>query len=325
MESKLKISPFFFISLPPIFLFVFLGIPEISSTYYNLKNGLSNDISGILIPIILLVITCYLFINIVNSYPKLSINENGIKLSSISKKAIYSWGEIKKIELTGKKKYVFLFSSQVEALTFYLKNGDEKNLWIDQYSNSSEIRSFLEQTQSALIDKSHIASNINSKTVAENKQILENSSEEEKIYNDYNLFDEDRIFIYIIFLINLIFICINISKLSEYYILIIFSICASLLFIFIIAQTDNYFIVNKENITVRNNILFWKQKKYDIENIKEIAIEQHRRTPILLRIITKKYETHIVGASSLKKRTWKRLSNDFEQKNIVVRNEIKLN
>lgn len=79
-----------------------------------------NDISGILIPIILLIVACYLFKNIVNLYPKLSINENGIKLSSISKKSIYSWGEIKKIELTGKK-IVYLFSSQVEVLTFYHK------------------------------------------------------------------------------------------------------------------------------------------------------------------------------------------------------------
>ena len=324
MKSKLILSPFIFISLASLILFAILGIPSIISTIYKLNNKITNDITGILIPILLISLIFYLLIKFMNCFPKLNMNEEGIKFSTFSTFSKYNWCEIEKIELTGKKEYGTFFKRQMEAITFYFKNDSEKNFWIDQYSNSSEIRVYLENKQKSLFQKVTTIENTHSEFDDKNNQITKIDSKEKKIFNNDHILSDNRIFIYIIVIINFIFTFKFYSEIAEKAIISIIFINILFLILFgFITYTNNYFIITEKNIIVKNNIWFWKQKLFRIADIKEVAIEQHHRTPILLRIITKNYKTYVIAGSGLKNSTWEKLSSHLMQKNIKVRNEIK--
>lgn len=79
----------------------------------------------------------------------------------------------------------------------------------------------------------------------------------------------------------------------------------------------NYFILTKNKLIVKNPIWIWKRIEFDLKTIKDITILQPLKSPISLNIKTEN-SSKLIGATSLRNKTWKKLKKDLEEKNLIV-------
>ena len=79
-------------------------------------------------------------------------------------------------------------------------------------------------------------------------------------------------------------------------------------------MTNDYFIVKSHNF-------IWFLKIYRIKDIKEIVFETQSKQPNSLRIITNDFRTKLFPAGTLRNNTWLELKNRLESKGVKVRNE----
>ncbi|GAA3772465.1 hypothetical protein [Flavobacterium ginsengiterrae] len=86
----------------------------------------------------------------------------------------------------------------------------------------------------------------------------------------------------------------------------------------------NYFILTDKKLIVKNPIWYSKLIEFDLNTIKEITFIQPFRSPKSLYIHTQN-EKQLIRASSLRDKTWKRLKQDLENKNILIHDKIGLN
>lgn len=107
----------------------------------------------------------------------------------------------------------------------------------------------------------------------------------------------------------------------------IFIISVSLLLIAYHSRFMNYFILNKNELIIRNENFLWKRKAIDLNEIKEIVFEKdsfnNRRSmeKNYLRIIFKDFSSNRFCADLLYKSTWDKIKTEFEKINIPVRVE----
>jgi hypothetical protein len=322
LKSKLILAPFIVIALFPLAFFGIFGIPLIISTINNLETGKTNDTTGVFIPILSLLLIIFLLIRLLNRFPRFTIDRDGIKFSTIFNSTKHDWNDIENIELTGKKEFWKFYYSPSETTTFNFKNGEIKHLWIEQYSNSSEIRIVLERAKQILIDKSSTFNNLYFEIYNPPNQIESIKLEKGEIFNDNHLFSLTGILFYGFLASPLYFIYIyripsKVNMIAPYIILsFVFLILGGL-----ISFGINYFILTDKFLVVKNSIWFWKNKIHRIEDIKEIVIDTPQRSTICLRIINNNYKTNVYSASSLRTKTWEKLISHLEQKNITVRDE----
>lgn len=326
MNNNLKseLSQKSFIIILVLFLIVFycLGIPKIITTINQLKSNSSNDVTGIIIPLLFLFLMIYILFRFRNKFPQLTIDEKGISLKSFLNNEKYLWNEIENIELSGKKQFGNFFDTPIEAVTFELKNGKEKYLWIEAYSNSSQIRLVLDKARIILKSDSLDFKNLDFKIQTQNLKSEIISTEEKEVFNNNYVLSANGILFYGFIIFTLFMIFQNPKTIIENYdkLLLISAVCLILCAAF--SSTMNFFILTKNHLIIKNSVWHWKNDAYRIDNIKEIIIEMPFRSPVTLKIITNNYEIKIYQASSLKTATWKKLIVSLENQNIKVRNEV---
>jgi hypothetical protein len=108
----------------------------------------------------------------------------------------------------------------------------------------------------------------------------------------------------------------------------IFIITISLALIYYHSRYMNYFVLEKDDLIIRNENFFWKRHLIELSDIYEIVIEKEdeARNGFLakkyLRVIYKDFTVDSYCADLLFERTWINLKNDFEKINIPVRIEL---
>jgi hypothetical protein len=108
----------------------------------------------------------------------------------------------------------------------------------------------------------------------------------------------------------------------------IFTIAFSLVLIYYHSRYMNYFVLEKDDLIIKNENFFWKKEKIELNDIFEIVLEKEDKFKYdilnkkYLRIIYKDFNVDKYCADLLYEGTWINLKNEFEKINIPVRVEM---
>lgn len=302
-------------------IFGFMGTLSILKVLDDLKNGVPFTKTMFIVPLIFYPFLFYTFYYLLTYFPSLTIDKDGIEVSTIFKTKKYSWTEIKQIQITGKQFHKFLFVSMpIEATTIYLKDNSEIYLWADYYRNKSELRVVLDRANNILQDKKQFANldfNIERPNLAD--QYINESDAKE--FNGNHLFTFNGLLFYGW----IIFIGFIVSTkpqvfLTNYGAIISISF-ATLVITGMLSYQMHNFKITTEFLIVRNTVWFWRKDIYSISDIREVVVETPHRLSTSLRVITNDFRDKLYPAGSLSDKTWKELMEQLRHDKTKVRNE----
>lgn len=223
----------------------------------------------------------------------------------------FNWSEVIKIDLIGKRPFRYLISFPKEGAMLTFKDNSVKYFFDDMYSNSWQLKCFIEQV---IINKQNTA-DITILKVDQN-ELLHESLE---IFKG-NQFTSSRGITLWGLVGFLIFLVLSMGTVPPWRATVFALLFISLWFI-INSYLMHYFILSEKYFAVRNHNFIWKYKIYKVEDIKEIVFETAGRMPNCLRIITNDFRNKVYPAGTLRDKNWLDLKDKLELKNIIVRNE----
>jgi hypothetical protein len=243
--------------------------------------------------------------------PKITIDTHYLKIGAET----FYLKNIKDVALTGKMPFRLIMNFPMEGTAILFNDGTEKILFDDMYTNSHEVKSFLEQV---VLNKQEFKLNITEKI---NKADIR--FENTEIFKG-NLFKGLRE----ILLWGLIgfFAYLLIGKWlspppSKLWIFLgVFGFFGIFWFL-LNSWITHYFGLTKDFLIVRNYNFFRKEKIYRLSDIKEVVFEIHGRQPKCMRIITTDFRNTIYQAATLKNSRLLEMKRALEAKGIKVRNE----
>lgn len=239
--------------------------------------------------------------------PKISLDTNSIKIGDET----FYLKEIKDIALTGKMPFKFIITFPMEGTAILFNDGTEKILFDDMYSNSSEIKLFLEHV---VIKKQDY---INDSVKETNKDNIHFENEETFKGNQFTSLRGLSLWGLIGFFAFMLFSKWQNPPLGR---LIFFGAFGTFWFV-LHSWLMHYFGLTKDYLIVRNHNFFWKVKIYRLADIKEVVYETQGKQPNCMRIITNDFRNKLYPAGTLRDKTWLDLKDKLEKKGITVRNE----
>lgn len=326
MEGQIKSKyNFFLIGLlltVIVEIFGLLGTLSIFKVIEDLEYGVPFTKTLFIVPLIFFPFIFYTVYYLLTSFPVLTINSTGIRLTTVFNSKSYFWGDIEEIQLTGKQPHKFLFISMpTEATTIKFKDGTLFYLWVDYYRNKSGLRVVLDRASRLLKQsaKRIISLDFNIERKHFTRTDIKDINGEE--FNGNHLFTFNGLLLYSW----LAFIAFSAFKLTDvsfdsFIPIIILTFVALSVPALTIFQM-NYFIITPELLIVKNTIWFWRKEIYCLKDISEVVIETPHKRETSLRVITTDFRDKLYSAGSLRNKTWKRLIEKFEITKIKVRNE----
>lgn len=274
-------------------------INQYNSTVFETRNY------GLLPLLILIAIAAiYTLYKFFKTAPNIELDNQSI---TFNRSEIYFWKDLEKLELTGKRPFLFL--TEREGVILKFKGERERFFLDDMYANIPEIKKFI---QFVIIDKVNY----------NGPEVIEPTAEE--VTNQYFVVHKGNQFTnfhgILLWLIIGGLIYGSILNIEHWRMLIFFALFASILvlrlvwFLHYIELYDRY-------IRIRSHNLYWIKKLYRLSDIQEVVFEQPYKMPTCIRIITKDFESKSYPAATLWSKKWIQLKGDLEKKNIKVRNE----
>jgi hypothetical protein len=254
--------------------------------------------------VLILITAFYVIYKFIKYSPSIKLTENLVRINFVD----YYWKDLEKIELTGKRPYIFLV--QKEGMMLKFKDKKEITVLDDLYSNLDEIKLYI---KNQIVDKNDQPITTVSKT-----EISEISHERFVNYKGNQFYNFRGITLWVIMGGLIYASLININHPIALLALFLMS-CISFFglsyFLYYFKISDNYLLVSNHNF-------FWVKKIYRLNDIKEIVFEQQDRWPNCLIVITSDFKSDFFPAASLLNKNWRQLKTDLENKDIKVRNEI---
>lgn len=319
ISSKLSILPNIIIILIIIVLFGGIGIMLLLRFFEKLETEITW--ANLILPFLILVFIIYSIKYTIVNFPKIIIDNSGIIFSTYFKNEFFNWNEIESIKITGKENLNFLFTSMPnEATTLNLKNGKQKYIWTDNYSNISEIRILLDRAEKLLSENKTELNSLDFK-INRNGKILNQVNYKDKIEFNGNHFFSANGLIFYGFIVFVLFMFFEYPTKVPTANKTIALFAVGTFVCGIMSSKMHYFIITEKYIIVKNSIWFWFNKIYEIENIKELVIESPYKQSTSLRIITNDYQSEIYQAGSLRDSTWTEMKEYLLKKEIKIRNE----
>lgn len=292
-------ATFFFILLATALIFIY--DKPVADQQLKTKDNL--------LPIISFV--CYVFAGYslyryIKNVPTIKVDSQFINFNN----EIFLISNISKIEFTGKQPFNYIVDFPLEAAKITFKNGEHKYIFDDMYSNSWEIKSFLNEFMLG-----------NRKDYKNNNLPIDKEAASNDIYETFKgyqfaslrgivLWCSIGLFGYLAFNTKGDFI--GAVGISLFFLLFFFMVFSFQMFYF---QVSNHFFL------IRNHNLFWKRKVYNISDVKEVVFETQGKLPNSLRVITKNFQNKLYPAGTLSDKTWLALKYKLEKYKIKVRNE----
>lgn len=239
--------------------------------------------------------------------PKIKVDNEKI----IIKDKTYFWRDLQNIKLTGKKGFGF-FNYQMEVATLNFNDKKTEYIYDDMYSNTWEIKSFIQQIVIDKKDTFKITSQNTSPKEIEKENFYAFKGNPVFSFRGLMMWGLISCFVYI-----LLFTEGKISKLDALKAFV--PLCA---FWFLMnAYCMHYFELSKNYFVIKNHYFLWIKDINKISDIEEIVFESQGKQPNSLRIITKDFRRKLYPAGTLKDNQWLEMKGEFEKRNIVVRNE----
>jgi hypothetical protein len=207
--------------------------------------------------------------------------------------------------------FKFIITFPMEGTAILFNDGTEKILFDDMYSNSSEIKLFLERVVIKKQDFNH-------------DSIKEISDDAIRFENEETFKGNQFTSLRGISLWGLIgffgFLLISKWQSPPLGLLIFFGAFGTFWFV-LNSWLMHYFGLTKDYLIVRNHNFFWKVKIYRLTDIKEVVYETQGKQPNCMRIITNDFRNKLYPAGTLRDKTWLDLKDKLEAKGVTVRNE----
>lgn len=239
--------------------------------------------------------------------PKITIDDHSIKIGNET----FNLKDVKEIVLTGKMPFKSFTAFPMEGTAILFNDGTEKILFDDMYSNSSQIKLFLEQV---VIKKQNFNHN-SIKAIGKDNIRFEN----EEIFKG-NQFTSLR-GISLWGLIGVFTFLLIFEWQDQPIRLLVFFGLFGIFWFVLNSWLMHYFGLTKDYLIVRNHNLFWKVKIYHLADIKEVVYETQSKQPNCMRIITNDFRNKLYPAGTLRDKTWLDLMEKLEAKGVRVRNE----
>lgn len=289
--------------------FVVMGSVLFHLYYEELKMGQIASMTKIipLFGVFCFGLAIYTIYQYLDNVPKIRVTNESI---SFNEKTL-SFTDLEEITLSGKFPFRYILNHPMEGAMLLFKNGTKKYFFDDMYSNSSQIKSFLEKT--VLENEEYV--------VIQNTFIRPDSIRFERAEdfkgNQFTSLPGITLwgvvaFMFSIFIFN--------GKFPTIEALIFFSCFGGFWFLFN-SWLMHYFSLTENHFVVKNHNLIWRQHIYRLKDIKEVTFETQGKLPNSLRVITKDFQNKLYPASTLRNNTWKKLEEKLTQRGIIVRNE----
>ena len=199
----------------------------------------------------------------------------------------------------------------MEGTAILFNDGRDKILFDDMYSNSYEVKSFLEQV---IINKQEFKINETNK-VKSNELRFENivifKGNQFTSLRGISLWALIGVFAFPIIIKG------TSLKLGGLIFLSIFGAFWFLLHSWLM----HYFGLSKDYLIIRNHNFIWKEIIYNYSNIREVVFESQGNQPNCMRVITNDFRNKLYPAGTLKDKTWLDMKKKLEAKGVKVRNE----
>jgi hypothetical protein len=302
-------------------MFGFISTFAIFKVIAELKNGIPFTNTMFVVPLIFYPIVIYTIFYLLTYFPSITIDKSGTEFSTIFRAKNYSWSEIKEIQLTGKRPHKFMFISMpVEATTILLNDNSVIYIWVDYYSNKSELRVILDRANKILHDNKKMTTldfDINRPNHPE-YYIDDNDAKE---FNGNHLLTSNGLFFYgwlgfigfMVYLKPQVFLT-NLGA-------IISISLATIVFSISLSYQMHYFKMTNKYLVVKNSIWFWRNDVYLLSDIREVVIESPRKLSKSLRVITNDFQGKLYPSGNLRKSTWIELIEQLKAAKIEIRNE----
>jgi hypothetical protein len=269
------------------------------------------------------------------SAPAIELDNESITFNHSS---TYLWKDLEKVELTGKRPYLFLTDREGVLLKF--KDQKERVFLDKMYENSPEMKTFIEAITSqkpsspglaknGSLPKAHYErhntsenTNVDLETMPgkETITIEPNSTGQIRYFKGFPLFCFHGIMWWGLIVVIAIVGVFGFLK-DHHAGLLIMPLMPCAIFFIVLSRRSYYFGVSDDIFFVKSHYLLWIKNEYPLDDIREIVFEQQDRMPITLRIINKDFTTAKYPAASLWSKTWMELKAWLEQRNVKVRNE----
>ena len=244
-----------------------------------------------------------MFYAFMKNSPKVTIDKYTIKIGYRT----FDVKNIENIELTGKK---VLGIIPMESITILFNNGTKKVLFDDMYSNSSDVKIFIEQV---VLNKQEYSPKLISKI---NRNVIR--FEREEIFKGNQFINIHGIMLWGFFGLWIF----PIFSWNERQILTPGLLIFSVYWFFVFSWLMHYFGLTNDYLIIKNHNFFWMTKIYRLSDIKEVVFEQQGRTPNTMRVITVDFRNKQYPAAPIRKKTWIELKKRLEEKGVKVRDEI---
>jgi hypothetical protein len=309
VTSRRHILKFYVAIIAVSFFFSALGILLTIVFIRRSDQGLTkpSDYLMLLFSLGVLFMVVYTVVKYCKNAPKIIIDENFISFNEET----FSLADIRKVQLTGKRRFPYIFHYGMEAAIIYFKDGPERIIFDDMYENTWELKSFLKHV---VIDKKRTPFPAN---IPDN-----NTKHANEFYDTFknNQFSSLRGASFWGLMIFFLYLITKDNKPPNVAVLI-FCVCMSAVFLPIHIWLMHYFKVSDRLFVVRNHFLPWKRRAYLLSGIQEIVFETRYNMPHCLRVITKDFQSKLYPAGSLHDSTWLRLKERLESVGVKVRNE----
>lgn len=321
MTITSKFHPFNSFIAPILLVIVLGGISflVVFLSFLDVNNGKVDSIfktpiygSVLLFAALIWTVTHYL-----KTCRKIQLNNQGIKLSSLSSSEFIPWNEIKKIELIGKSRNRMIIA---ETTNLELKSGKEIDIIASYYQNMPSLRITLEQVHQFLTNNEPVE--LKQAPIPHKPESvwhLNLSAMKKYSGNHFLSFNGIIIFGWIAFSIYFLLTLDSPRYLGS--LLLVFFLSSGFFYCFLGYQL-HYFYLDKNYLVVKNHVWPWVNHTYKIEDIKEVAFEIPYRRSSSLRVITKEYQSKLYPGGSLRKNTWKKLMKDFNDLKVNVTNAV---
>ncbi len=258
----------------------------------KLRGRSGPDFPAPLIGFIFIILTAILFYIYAKVIYLVKIDADTIYIYGVFKKRKLSITEIKSINLFSKENFYWSAGSYTIGTRIELENGERVIIADPFYHNIGSIKQVLSES---FIEK--LVVNPSKKT-----NFPRNSTRE----TDFEKFSGNPhtsvngLFLYamILFFILLFF---NKKDLQPAH---LFLILPFLIFFFGFSYHLNYFLISNKRLVVKNHILPWVNRVYDLEEIAEVNFEHAPKLSDGLRITTRNFKSNVYRSGSLRSKHW---------------------
>jgi hypothetical protein len=232
-----------------------------------------------------------------------------ITVKSLFKTKKYLWPTVADIFFSTKEYYsIFkLFGRGMESSCIHFDNGEKVILWEEIYSNLPQVRQLIYEKEKVKIR--------DEQSKATKSQLIPLGN---KVYAGNPLISSNTVLL----LLPLVLVALSFSEptmpitpLLSFMLVLFFAA------FFAVGTQMNYFIVNGENLIIKNHFFLWKEKTFNLNDINGFVFERQYRRSNALRILTKEFESKKFAAGSLRDKHWLSFKEDMTRLGIPVRSQ----